>query len=118
MKVVRLDVWDRDVIFFTWDYGKVLKFVKEEAKDVEKWFNTDYELSRWRTIVTSKWFVICWIKDKKNYWHVAHEIFHCVDLMLRQNGITLSDDSDECYAYTIQYLTQQFYNKNKKQVRL
>lgn len=45
-------------------------------------------------------------KDIKGYSILAHEIFHCVDLILRKIGITLSDDSDEIYAYCIQYITK------------
>lgn len=42
---------------------------------------------------------------------VAHEIFHCVDFLFRKIGIQLSENSDEAYAYQIEYLTKQFYEK-------
>lgn len=44
---------------------------------------------------------------------LAHEIFHAVDMILRTMGFTLSRDSDEAYAYTIQYLTEQIYTQFK-----
>ncbi len=114
MKIVSLDIWDRDVIFFTWDYKKVIKFAKEEEFFDDELFDINPELSRGRTILTERWVVICWIKDKNDYWHVAHEIFHCVEFILDQVWIPCTRNSDEVYAYTIQYLTNCFYWKNKK----
>lgn len=44
---------------------------------------------------------------------LAHEIFHAVDMILRDIQITLSSDSDEAYAYLIDYVTVQFWEKVK-----
>lgn len=39
-----------------------------------------------------------------------HEIFHATDYMLREHvGITLSNDSDETYAYTMAWMQSKFY---------
>lgn len=46
-----------------------------------------------------------------DYGILQHEIFHAADLALRHMGITLSDDSDEAYAYLIEYLTTEIYKK-------
>lgn len=45
-----------------------------------------------------------------DFGHLAHEIFHTGDLILRAAGITLSDDSDEAFAYQIGWLTEKIYN--------
>jgi len=108
-----LDTFDRDIIFFFGDYKKVIKFAKKEEIYEEELFYINLKLSRWRTILTSNGWTICWIKDKKDYWYIAHEIFHCVDFILRQIWITLSEDSDEVYAYSIQSITNQLYSKIK-----
>ena len=42
---------------------------------------------------------------------MTHEIFHLADFLLRRVGVTLSEDSDEAYAYLIQYLTEQIISK-------
>ena len=42
---------------------------------------------------------------------LQHEIFHIVQFVMHKVGITLSDDSDEAYAYLIQFLTLKIYNK-------
>lgn len=38
---------------------------------------------------------------------LVHEVWHVTDYILREIGIKLSDDSDEAYAYLIQYITEQ-----------
>lgn len=44
---------------------------------------------------------------------LAHEVFHAVDMILRDIQITLSADSDEAYAYLLDYVTVQFWNNIK-----
>lgn len=44
---------------------------------------------------------------------VAHEIFHAVNYVLTRVGITLSQDSDEAYAYLLHYVVSQYYEKVK-----
>lgn len=46
-----------------------------------------------------------------DYGVLQHEIFHAVDQILKYIGITLSDDSDEAYAYLIEYVTREIYKK-------
>lgn len=52
-----------------------------------------------------------WRGDATDYGALVHEIFHTVDLNLRAKGITLSDDSDETYAYHLGYFTRELFNK-------
>ena len=47
----------------------------------------------------------------QQYGTLAHEIFHAVDFIFRRIGMTLSEDSDEAYAYMIGYLTEEIYKK-------
>lgn len=60
----------------------------------------------------SKAFVL-WLKKfpttLKDFGYLTHEIFHTSDLMLRQAGMVLSDDSDEAWAYQIGWLTKKIY---------
>ena len=48
---------------------------------------------------------VIWVEDWK---YLAHEIFHCAYFILRDKGMCLSDDSNEAYAYLIEYLDTQF----------
>lgn len=52
-----------------------------------------------------------WNNDAYDYGTLSHELFHAVDMNLRSKGITLSDDSDETYAYHMGYFTREFLNQ-------
>lgn len=56
---------------------------------------------------------LLWLRDYpvtfKDFGILAHEIFHVADLMLRQAGLALSNDSDEIWAYHIEWLTRRVY---------
>ena len=40
---------------------------------------------------------------------VAHEVFHAVDFLMERIGCRLAEDSNEAYAYLVQYLTNKIY---------
>lgn len=42
---------------------------------------------------------------------LAHEIFHAVEFIMSRIGITLSDSSDEAFAYMISFITEEVYKK-------
>ncbi len=42
---------------------------------------------------------------------LQHEIFHATQFILEKMGIPLNEQTDEVYAYTIQYITNQVYRK-------
>lgn len=52
-----------------------------------------------------------WNSDASDYGTLSHELFHAVDMNLRSKGITLSDDSDETYAYHMGFFTREFLHK-------
>ena len=50
---------------------------------------------------------IIWIWTKrKNISVLAHEAFHATHFTMRDKGMSLSDDSDEAYAYLLQMLLE------------
>lgn len=58
---------------------------------------------------------LLWLNEKPNSVSglatLNHEIFHCACFILERVGIVYSESSDEAYAYLIEYLTKQIYNK-------
>ena len=68
-----------------------------------------------RTVMTDSNHTIIrftkWPETCQQYGTLAHEIFHAVDFIFKRIGITLSEDSDEAYAYMIGYLTEEIYKK-------
>lgn len=50
-------------------------------------------------------------KTAEEFGFLQHEIFHAVYFLFTRIGITLGDQSDEAFAYAIQYLTEQVYKR-------
>jgi hypothetical protein len=46
--------------------------------------------------------------------NLVHEVFHAVHMLFDRIGIRLSDDSDEAFAYAIQYLTREILERFKQ----
>jgi len=51
-------------------------------------------------------------KTAESLGYLTHEVFHAVDMLFRKINIRLSEDSDEAYAYAIQYLVKEIYNSH------
>lgn len=70
-----------------------------------------------RTLRLNSNAMICWTKvfprKPAEFGYLAHEIFHTADLIIRKSGATLSDDSDEVWAYQIDWLTRRIYEAFK-----
>lgn len=59
--------------------------------------------------------VILWIpkvpSNTEEYAILSHEIFHTISMVLRWAGVSLSEDTDEVYAYMVQYYTLSIFNE-------
>lgn len=70
-----------------------------------------------RTVELDNNAFILWTNDfprkPQEFAWLAHEIFHTADLILRRAGVSLSDDSDEVWAYQIDWLTRKIYTEFK-----
>ncbi len=58
------------------------------------------------------WFPRWW--SRKNGTHLsvlAHECFHAAEFTLRERGMTLTDSSDEAYAYYIAWMFRNCYRR-------
>lgn len=53
-------------------------------------------------------------KTVRDYGVLQHEIFHAVVFILERVGMKLTPESDEAYAYMIEYLTVQIFKNLSK----
>ena len=78
---------------------------------------TDLPSKKGYTLMLHNRALFLWLKHfpekPEHYGFLAHEIFHAADLMLRRAGMSLSDDSDEAWAYQIDWLTKKIYQEFK-----
>jgi len=56
---------------------------------------------------------IIWLSSIDDPGIVNHELLHATINTMRYSGVSFSDSSEEAYAYQLQHLTNQFYNKIK-----
>lgn len=61
--------------------------------------------------------LLCWHADPDDFGHLAHEIFHCVDMLFVKIGIELSRKSDEAYAYAIGNLSRRILAELQKKTK-
>lgn len=52
--------------------------------------------------------IIIWLPNLKDKGVISHELFHATISKMQWAGIPLTDDTEEIYAYELQYLTNQF----------
>jgi hypothetical protein len=96
-------------------YSNNIVFIYDELDDfIIKYFNknTDYDASEicsrsmgfFVNIPEHGYYIV--VTDKCINWlgTLAHECMHLTSQMLRKRGIPLSDDSEEAYAYYLQWL--------------
>ncbi len=90
---------DREEIF-AWFKKKGLLLTEEDKKYIKM-------TGRGRTVMLPNGQTILWIKYMPACIDgvVAHEIFHVVSFLMEKIGVKYSFDSDEAFAYAIEYLT-------------
>lgn len=60
------------------------------------------------------WFPSWWDrKDGRHLSVLAHECFHAAEFVLRERGMTLTDASDEAYAYYIAWMFRECFKRLK-----
>ena len=69
-----------------------------------------------RTIMLSTGQTIIWFKALPTFGLIAHEAFHAVSFLMKRVGIRFFLESEEAYAYPVQYLCEEmvefFKDKN------
>ena len=58
--------------------------------------------------------IIIWLSDADDKGVVAHEFFHATLYKMYWAGMELHSETEEAFAYELQYLTTQFYNQVNK----
>jgi hypothetical protein len=117
--IIHCVIYPFDVmVSFETDFVKFKKTLQPKLPndiwhEIDNFNTTDYNA---RTIMFSnKTTCIRFLNYNKGI--VAHEIFHAVDFVMNDIGMKLTEESDEAYAYFVQYLTDQIYFRFKKRLK-
>lgn len=110
-KVISLEIYCRDVVV---SIGQTNKQLYKELKHKMSKSEFDYFFSDWdesivngRTLFHDSGFTIIRLKDLSEDGIIAHECFHAVCFIFDKIGIKLTKESDEAYAYLLQFLVNQ-----------
>lgn len=108
-KIIPYVIYPFNVIVSFQKFSELEKTLKEilheDVWDEIKIFDNDFSA---RTVMfSSGQTCICFRK----FYHgiVAHEVFHAVDFLMDKIGMSLVPESNEAYAYLIEYLTNEIY---------
>ena len=97
-------------VIITPDTNKAFQFVIERINHpVEP---EDFNASG-VTFTDEEGAIVMWLENTEDKGVISHELLHATLSIMLWAGIPLNDTTEESYAYQLQYLTNQFYNKLK-----
>jgi len=104
--------YDTEVyVIVTRDTQKAFDFVVEHTNHpVEP---TDFESSG-VTYTDNEGRIVVWLYSVHDRGVVNHELFHATASIMSWANVPFDESTEESYAYQLQYLTNQFYNKIKQ----
>ena len=107
------DTFDIDVIvLITEDVEFATKFVKDNLDSTVTIQDFDARAVSFPTDAGRS--PIIWMATTDDQGVIAHEIFHTTLNIMYWAGMELHSETEEAFAYELQYLTNQFYNQENK----
>jgi hypothetical protein len=108
-KIIPLEVFAHDVVV---SIGQTDEDLYEEIKENTSKKDFDKYMANQKAIATTHKLrtgcIIIRFKDNiDNPGIVAHEAFHAIVFLFKKIGIDFAYESEEAYAYTLEYLTNQ-----------
>lgn len=107
--IINSEQWKNEIgLCWGWTPKEYSKYLHSQGfKDYKK------PTGAGETTITSSGGILMWVWERDAIdmlLTLNHEIFHATDYLLREHvGITLSNDSDETYAYTMAWMQNKFY---------
>jgi hypothetical protein len=111
-KVIPLEVYGHDVVVSIGQTDKDLyEQIKENIskKDFKKYMAKQKSIATTHKLRTGG-ILIRFKDDIDNPGIVAHEAFHAIIFLFKKIGISFCYESEEAYAYALEYLTNQILN--------
>lgn len=111
-KVIPLEVYGHDVVVSIGQTDKDLyEQIKENIskKDFKKYMAKQTSIATTHKLRTGG-ILIRFSNNIDNPGIVAHEAFHAIVFLFKKIGISFCYESEEAYAYALEYLTNQILN--------
>ena len=102
--------YDVDVMFFI--SSDTSKAVRMARKYIDSTVTAEDFNSRGTTL-SSEGPILVWLPSINDKGVINHELLHATIAVMSWAGVPFDESTEESYAYELQYLTNQFYNKIK-----
>lgn len=114
-EIIHIDIYNADILLHIGNNKQLLKYMRANGlasyiKDMKQLLGKNEQTTLGRTMQLDNGQTIILFKRNPEPSLLAHEVFHAACMILNRIGITLSDESDEAYAYLIQFITQKICN--------
>jgi hypothetical protein len=104
------DTFDMDVnVLITDDTAFAAKYVRDNLDSTVTSADFDARAVSFSTIDGKS--PIIWMASTEDQGVIAHEIFHTALNIMYWTGMELNSETEEAFAYEVQYLTNSFYNQ-------
>lgn len=113
---IKVDIYNSVVYFVIGGSKKqIISFLEKHMTNAEEMMEAVSNNAASTLLHSGKSIVIASAnKTQEEFFsEIAHEIFHVTCWIMKYVGITLSDESEEAFAYLNGYITEQFYKKSK-----
>lgn len=98
-------------VIITQDVEKAFEFVVEKVDMPID--SKDFEASG-VTFADEEGNIVIWLDNIEDQGVISHELLHATLSIMLWAGVPLNESTEESYAYQLQHLTNQFYNKIKQ----
>jgi predicted membrane channel-forming protein YqfA (hemolysin III family) len=114
MNIIDCGVYPFEIMIFFGDKKKeIIKELKKYLCKSDITYFKTVNLFAGKSIMFSSGQTLLYVnripENPNDYATLQHEIFHCACFVLERVGINYSNETDEAYAYLIEYLTKQIY---------
>lgn len=114
-EIIHIDIYNADILLHIGYNKQLFKYMRANGlasyiKDMKQLLGKDEQITLGRTMQLDSGQTIILFKRSPEPSLLAHEVFHAAYMILNRIGITLSEESDEAYAYLIQFITQKICN--------
>lgn len=118
LHTIGIDLFGREVLVMVSDYTRFLEYInphvdREELNEMKE--NAPRDSVNGEAFLLNSGDAVIWIRDAFSQETTAtiliHESSHVAIKMLKDIGVTLTDESEEVYAYMIQYIAKEAMSK-------
>ncbi len=112
-KHMYIELYKHNIYYALCSGNRYINRVKDEFGTIV--LNIEHSVGRFRVYYKDNDPIgVIWVRDKKDICSIAHECFHAACWILADRGISLTDESEEAYAYLQQFLLKKILQNYTK----